>query len=90
MRFVERSLTDDEFRPAREELVRRIEKARAGLERDTMPQIAGKAREVWTSSDLQWRRALLGAVLERVNVSRASAPGRGSVVAERLEPVLRV
>jgi hypothetical protein len=55
-----------------------------------MPQIAGKAREFWASSDLQWRRALLGAVLERVNVSRASAPGRGSVVAERLEPVLRV
>lgn len=89
-RYVERLLTDDEFRPARDTLVSRIEKLKGSLERrPALPQTAGKAREAWASSDLPLRRALLGAVLERVNVSRAEKPGRGSDVQARLEPVLR-
>lgn len=90
-RFVERLITDAEYRSAREALVARVAQTRRSLQVQGagLPQIAGKAREAWASSDLQERRALLGAVLERVNVSRASKPGRGSDILARLEPVFR-
>jgi DNA invertase Pin-like site-specific DNA recombinase len=88
-RYVERNLTDPEYRVARDALVARIAHNRQSLQVEAVPQIAGKAREAWASSDLPWRRSLLGAVLERVNVSRADKPGRGSDIPARLEPVFR-
>lgn len=89
-RYVERILTDDEYRSSRDALVARIENTKRSIEQQrAVPQVAGKAREAWASSDLSWRRSLLGAVLERVNVSRAIKPGRGSDASARLDPVFR-
>ena len=48
-RFVERILTDVEYRVAREALIARIAQTRDSLQVDTVPQIAGKAREAWAS-----------------------------------------
>lgn len=91
-RFVDRIITDPEFRASREDLVRRIEDIRAQLEHrpdGVLAQAAGKAREVWASSDLSWRRSLLAAVLDRVVVQPATSVGRGSRVLDRVEPIFR-
>lgn len=90
-RYVERLLTDEEFRVARDALVARIAQVRDSLQvppGGNRPE-AGKAREAWASADLQERRAILNAVLERVEVSRAKKPGRGSDIHARLYPVFR-
>lgn len=94
-RFVERYISDDEYRAARDPLVSRIEHLRQQLTVDTLPQMQGKAREAWASADLHWRRSLLAAVLERVVVHPSKRGGQkgvfgSSVDLSRVEPVFRV
>lgn len=87
-RYVERLLTDDEFRSSRDELVSRIAKQRTLLEQQAGPGVLreaqGKARPLWEGADLGWRRALVEAVVDRVTILPATKPvldpGRVEVV----------
>src|SRR5262249_60240817 len=69
-------MTKREWLTQRSVLTERIDTAQRVLDRDAGP-LAGlpgtnKAlREAWAAGDVQWRRALLGAVVEAVTVSSA-------------------
>lgn len=90
-RFVDRSLTEAEYRAARDPLVGRIENMRRRLEAQgsslVLSQAHRKARALWGSADLSWRRSLVAAVVDRVIVHRSSR--NGSFDPSRLEVRLR-
>lgn len=77
-RYVERSLTEAEFRAARDELVERIETAkRRYLTRSTSsPYEKKEVRSLWQEADLSWRRSVFGSVIEKVTVRKATRLGR--------------
>lgn len=72
--YVERALTKPEFTQARDALVRRIEGHRSQLARSqpVLADVIGADGDVimerWEKRDLQWRRALLNAVFDKIEV----------------------
>lgn len=91
-RFVDRSLTEGEFRAAREPLIKRIEAHKTAIERQNTHGVLtlaiGQAREAWRSGDLLWRRSLLSAVLEKVMIHPPTT--RPAFDPSRVEPIFRV
>lgn len=95
-RYVERTITDPEYRTARAALVERIEDARRELAHDrdmgivaALPPGEGALEEAWKQRGLEWCRALLAAVLESLVVQSAT-PGASRVEPERVELRWRV
>lgn len=88
VRFVERLISDEEYRGARSELVERIEANKKRMApRTRIPEIKGKAREAWASADLHRRRAILGVVVDRILIHPAAHRGRFDPA--RVEPIFR-
>lgn len=77
-RYVERSITEGEFRAARDELVTRVEQAkRRYLSRAPQAEYDRKeVRSLWGKADLLWRRQVFGSVVDRVTVRKATRLGR--------------
>jgi site-specific DNA recombinase len=85
--YVERRITRPEYLAARDGLTERIKAARARLARPAagamLRELAGDGgavRRAWDKGDLEWRRQLVGAVIDRVVIGPAS-PG-----ASRFDP----
>lgn len=77
-RYVERSITEGEFRAARDALVERVDSAkRHYLTRTVRAEYDKKqVRALWEEADLSWRRSVFGSVIDRVTVRKATRLGR--------------
>ena len=94
--YVKRLLARDEFMSARSTLTKRLEVNRTKLsQRDTGNVLGGfvgrseALREAWESGSLDWRRSVIGALLDRVMVKPAEQRGRKPFDPGRLVPVWR-
>lgn len=91
-RYVERSISEEEFRVARDPLVARIAQLRDRLQVDSSARVLsraqGKARALWEGADLGWRRSLIAAVVDRVTILPATKRGPG-LDPDRVEVSLR-
>jgi hypothetical protein len=87
--YVHRAIGRREFLAARDALAKRIEEARRRLAKETSGGVVASlpgsdVRRWWKVADLDRRRALIGALIERINVSPI---GRGQRWANHLENV---
>ena len=94
--YVKRLLARDEFMSARATLTRRLEANRAKLSRRDTGHVLGgflgrsdALREAWAAGSLDWRRSVIGALLDRVVVKPAEQKGRKPFDPGRIVPVWR-
>jgi hypothetical protein len=94
--YVERVLSREEFLSARSALTSRLETSRAKLAKrnghGVLEGFAGKQdllREAWSEGTLEWRRAVIGALLDRLEISPTLVRGRGQFDPSRARPVWR-
>ena len=94
--FADGQLSKAGYLRARQKLVDRIDATRRALARrdgsstlQALPSGSGALRDAWDAGDVQWRRRLLGAVLERV-VLHPAVRGRNTFDPDRLEYRWRV
>jgi DNA invertase Pin-like site-specific DNA recombinase len=94
--YVERVIDRPAFLAAKAALESRLSASRRALSRHTkagllvsLPSGSDALRAAWESHDTVWRRALVGAVLERV-VLRPAVKGRNRFDPERVDLVWRV
>jgi hypothetical protein len=94
--YTQRIISRGEFLAARDALEARIGRARRALERDTSrslladipaDELALRAR--WDAADVDWRRSLLRAVVDRVVIAPATRRGRGVFELGRIDIVWR-
>ena len=85
--YVDRVIGRAEYLAARDALEQRIEAARSRLSRDTsrtlLDEVTGTGADVrraWEVGDVEWRRRLLGTVVDRVSI------GPGTPGATRFDP----
>jgi site-specific DNA recombinase len=81
--YVDGRLGRAEFMVAHDALVKRIEATRAELATLTssrtvasLPSAGAELRAQWEAADLEWRRALVDAVVERIEVGQSRARGQ--------------
>lgn len=74
-RFVDESITEAEFRAAREELVARARLVEGDLEVARSADLGGDLVERWESADVAERRAMLGKAIHQVRVSKSKKRG---------------
>ena len=93
--YVEHRISRDEFFAARSALEKRLEGNRTKLaRRDGRGVLAGfvgeggNLRRAWENGSLDWRRAVVGALLDRVEIMPGKA-GRLPLDPERVRPVWR-
>ena len=93
--YVERRISRDEFFVARSGLEKRLEANRMRLaRRDGRGVLAGfvgdggNLRRAWEGGSLDWRRAVMGALLDRVVIAPGKA-GRLPLDPERVRPIWR-
>jgi site-specific DNA recombinase len=86
-------ITRDEFFAAREPLVKRLEANRERLSRrdrgGLLHRFTGSSdvlRNAWTNGNLEFRRAIVGGLLERVELLPASKKGRSPFDVGRVRP----
>lgn len=94
--YADQLITREEFLAARVELNKRLEGNRAKLAKRTktnvLSQFAGGGevlRTAWDSGTLEWRRSVVGALLDHVSVLPGK-PGRLPFDPERVRPVWKV
>ena len=93
--YVDKILSREEFLPTRAELTSRLETNRARLaKRDGRGGLSGfvgdgaTLRQAWAKGSLEWRRSVLGALLDRVIIAPGKA-GRVAVDPDRVKPTWR-
>jgi DNA invertase Pin-like site-specific DNA recombinase len=93
--YADHLLSREEFLAARTALNERLEANRMKLakrsSRGALGPFVGNAgllRETWKTASLEWRRSIIGALLERVEIS-PGRPGRLPFDAGRVEPIWR-
>ena len=86
-------MTREEFLAARDELNRRLEANRVRLAAQTKTNVIGRftgegalLAAAWQNGSLEWRRSIVGALLEYVEVLPGQ-PGRLPFNPERVKPV---
>jgi site-specific DNA recombinase len=94
--YAEELLTREEFMAARTELMKRLEANRAMLARRDRRGVvgafvgaSGSLRAAWAAGSLEWRRSMVGAVLERVEIMPTAVKGRQPFDVGRVKPVWR-
>lgn len=93
--YVERILPRAAFLVARDELEARIAADRRLLERQGGSMLASvlgaveNAREQWNARDIEWRRAFLASVLDRLEIMPKGKANAGRFDPERVRPVWR-
>lgn len=94
--YADRVISRSEFFAAREAIEKAKAKAERRLKNSTaskvlaaLPSDAETLRKEWDNRDLGWKRAVIGAVLDRVAVSRAKTRGRNVFDPSRVEFVWR-
>ncbi len=94
--FAEGRIGRAEWLAARDVAERRVETARRSVERDTsrsvlasVPTDVDALHRRWEDAGLDWRRAVLGAVVDRVEVHPAQRGGRAGFDPERVRIVWR-
>ncbi len=93
--YVEQLLSREEFLAARTALNERLESNRMKLAKRSSrgaigPFIgnAGLLRQTWETASLEWRRSIIGALLERIEIA-PGRPGRSAFDPNRVKPVWR-
>ena len=94
--YVSQAISREEFFSARSALTARLEANREKLSRRDRRGVLGKfvgagqsLRAAWAEASLDWRRAIVGALLERVEIAPATEKGRKPFDANRVTPVWR-
>lgn len=94
--YVENLITRDEFLAARSELMRRLETNRSRLvqrtKRSVLTEFAGEGdllRTAWEQGTLEWRRSIVAALLEHVEVLPGQ-PGRLPFDPSRVRPIWKL
>jgi len=94
--YVSQVISREEFFSARSSLTKRLDANREKLARRDRRGVLGKfvgdgqsLRTAWTEASLDWRRAIVGALLERVEIAPATEKGRKPFDANRVKPVWR-
>jgi hypothetical protein len=89
-------LPREEFMAARTELMKRLEANRAILARRDRRGVvgafvgaSGSLRAAWATGSLEWRRSVVGALLERVEIAPTTVKGRQPFDVGRVKPVWR-
>ena len=93
--YADKLITREEFFAARQAIQKRLEGNRGKLTRrnghSVLAGFIGEGstlRNAWENGSLDWRRAVVGALLERVVIGPGRA-GRNAVDPERVKPVWR-
>jgi len=93
--YVERTISREEFSAARIALTSRLEANQVKLARRTSSGTVGRfvghgelLREKWQGANLEWRRSIVGALLEKVEI-QPGKPGRLPFDPQRVRPVWR-
>ena len=94
--YVDQLVSREEFFSARSALTARLDANRAKLarrdHREVLGQFVGESkslRAAWAAGALDWRRAIVGASLERVEIAPATEKGRKPFDPKRVRPVWR-
>ena len=94
--YADELLSREEFLAARGELIKRLEANRGQLARRARRGVlgafvgdSGSLRRAWEAGSLEWRRSIVGALLDQVVVNPAPVKGRQPFDASRVLPVWR-
>ncbi len=94
--YVERLISRQEFLPARGTLARRLEANREKLARRDGNGVVssflghgGALREAWERGSLDWRRAVVGALVDHIDIMPAVRKGRNVFDYGRVRPIWR-
>ncbi len=78
--YVERRIGRREFTKAHKALTKRVERLRHDLAEDTvvhaLPSAGQELRRQWEAADVDWRRSVVDAVIERIDVGASRARGQ--------------
>ena len=84
-------VTREEFFAARGELVKRLEAKLAKRDRrgalGAFVGDSGQLRRAWEAGSLEWRRSIVGALLDHVVISSTPVKGRQPFDVSRVRPV---
>jgi DNA invertase Pin-like site-specific DNA recombinase len=93
--YVDRLISKEEFLASRRELAARLEGNRARLAKRSGAGLLGRflgegetLRAAWDTGSLEWRRSIVGALLESIVIQPGSA-GRRALDPRRVQPVWR-
>ena len=91
--YVDQILSREEFLAARKALTERLEANRLRLARRTSAGAVGRflgqaelLRQAWSNGSLDWRRSILGSLVERIEIA-AGRSGRLPFDPQRVRPV---
>ena len=94
--YVRRLLDREEFFATRATLQKRLDDNRARLATSGGPGVVGnflggggRLRDAWQTASLEWRRAVVSAVIDHVVINATAAKGRVPFDVERVRPVWR-
>jgi site-specific DNA recombinase len=94
--YVQAIIGRDEFLSARASLSNRLELNRSRLARQTGPELAARfvgasrvLREAWASASLDWRRASVDGLLDRILIMPTTQKGRRPFDVDRVKPIWR-